>query len=369
MRVRGGPTGEAGRRKDDVERGGAETRAKRGGPVRPERRRGIVSKKDWSRRHVISKLARLAPLRESAERRIRRKVTPAASPPEIFDHALVRRRLDRAWARGVEGGDFLLVRSAEELVDRLSLVKRRFGDAADLGTPGPHAAAALTASGQTDHVVRIAPTAQSLGAGAFEGRVGDMENLGLPEGAFDLAVSLLALQTVNDLPGTLVQIRRALKPDGLLMAALIGGDSLTELRQSFTIAESEILGGASPRVAPFVDVRALGALAQRAGFALPVVDLDRVRVRYSDIFSLIRDLRAFGATNALKARSLTPLRRDVLFRAAAVYAERFADPDGRLAATFDIVWLNAWAPHDSQPKPLKPGSATVRLADALKGRD
>ncbi len=295
-----------------------------------------------------------------------REVSP--SPPEIFDRALVHRRLDRAWERAVEGADFLLARSAEELSDRLSLVKRRFPNAIDLGTPGPHAAVALAASGQTDHVIRVAPTARSLGAGAFEGRVGDLEALALPDGAFDLAVSLLALQTVNDLPGTLVQIRRALRPDGLFMAALIGGDSLSELRQSFTIAESEILGGASPRVAPFVDVRALGSLAQRAGLALPVVDLDRVIVRYSDIFALMRDLRAFGATNALKDRSLTPLRRDVLLRAAAVYADRFADPDGRLRATFDIVWLNAWAPHESQPKPLQPGSATVRLADALKGR-
>ncbi len=227
---------------------------------------------------------------------------------------------------------------------------------------------ALAASGQVDRVTRVAPTAGSLGAGDFVGLVGDMERLPLDEGRFDLAVSLLAMQTVNDLPGALAQIRRALKPDGLLMAALLGGDSLTELRQSFTIAESEILGGAAPRVAPFVEVRALGALAQRAGFALPVVDLDRVTVRYSDIFGLIRDLRAFGGTNALKARSLKPLRRDVLFRAAAVYAERFADRDGRLRATFDVLWLNAWAPHESQPKPLQPGSATMRLADALKGR-
>jgi hypothetical protein len=172
---------------------------------------------------------------------------------------------------------------------------------------------------------------------------------------------------VNDLPGALIQIRRALKGDGLLIAALIGGETLTELRQSLTIAESEILGGASPRVAPFVDVRALGGLAQRAGLALPVVDLDRAIVRYPDMFALFADLRVMGATNALQARSRKPLRREVLLRAAAVYAERFADPDGRLRATFDFVWLAAWAPHESQPKPLEPGSATTRLADALKG--
>ncbi|HEX3381537.1 MAG TPA: hypothetical protein VHU21_17340, partial [Paraburkholderia sp.] len=183
-----------------------------------------------------------------------------------------------------------------------------------------------------------------------------------------LAVSLLALQTVNDLPGALVQIRRALKDDGLLIAAMIGGDTLTELRQSLTIAESEVLGGASPRVAPFVDVRAFGGLAQRAGLALPVVDLDRVVVRYPNLFALLADLRAMGATSALSARSRKPLRREVLARAAAVYAERFADTDGRLRATFDFVWLSGWAPHENQPKPLEPGSATMRLADALKRR-
>ena len=295
-------------------------------------------------------------------------MSSSSAPPEIFDRALLRRRLDRAWAKGAAGADFLLVRASEELVDRLSLVKRRFAEAADIETPGPHASAGARRerTGRPRHPRRA--NRGEPGRGDFVGLVGDMERLPLAEGRFDLAVSLLAMQTVNDLPGALAQIRRALKPDGLLMAALLGGDSLTELRQSFTIAESEILGGAAPRVAPFVEVRALGALAQRAGFALPVVDLDRVTVRYSDIFGLIRDLRAFGGTNALKARSLKPLRRDVLFRAAAVYAERFADRDGRLRATFDVLWLNAWAPHESQPKPLQPGSATMRLADALKGR-
>jgi SAM-dependent methyltransferase len=226
----------------------------------------------------------------------------------------------------------------------------------------------LAAGGQTGCVIRLAPTEASAGAGDFLAAVGDLERLPAADGRLDLAVSLLALQTVNDLPGALIQMRRALKADGLLMAAILGGDTLTELRQSFTIAESEILGGASPRVAPFVDVRALGALAQRAGLALPVVDLDRATVRYDDLFALLADLRAFGAANALYARSRKPLRRAVLARAGAVYAELFADPDGRLRATFDILWLSGWARHESQPKPLKPGSATMRLADALKGR-
>ncbi len=291
------------------------------------------------------------------------------APPQIFDRGLINRRLDRAWARagGQAQADFLLVRAAEDLRDRVSLVKRRFALAADFGSPGPHGAAAL-AAGQVDCVIRLAPTEASGGNGDFLPAVGDLERLPTADGRLDLAVSLLALQTVNDLPGALIQMRRALKADGLLIAAMIGGESLTELRQSLTIAESEILGGASPRVAPFVDVRALGGLAQRAGLALPVVDLDRAIVRYPDMLALFADLRAMGATNALHARSRKPLRREVLLRAAAVYAERFADPDGRLRATFDLVWLAAWAPHESQPKPLEPGSATMSLADALKGR-
>jgi SAM-dependent methyltransferase len=295
---------------------------------------------------------------------------PEPAPPRIFDRALTNRRLDRAWARahGRAQPDFLLARAAEDLRDRLKLVKRRFALASDFGSPGPHGAAALVAGGQVDCVIRVAPTEASLGNGDFLPAVGDLERLAVADGRLDLAVSLLALQTVNDLPGALVQMRRALNDDGLLIAAMIGGETLTELRQSLTIAESEILGGASPRVAPFVDVRALGGLAQRAGLALPVVDLDRAVVRYPDMFALLADLRAMGAQNALHARSLKPLRREVLGRAGAVYAERFADPDGRLRATFDLVWLSAWAPHESQQKPLKPGSATMRLADALKRR-
>jgi len=292
------------------------------------------------------------------------------APPQIFDRGLINRRLDRAWARTRGGAepDFLLARAAEDLRDRLSLVKRRFALAADFGSPGPHGAAALAAGGQVDCIIRIGPTEASVGNGDFLPAVGDLERLSVADGRVDLAVSLLALQSVNDLPGALVQMRRTLKGDGLLIAALIGGETLTELRQSLTIAESEILGGASPRVAPFVDVRALGSLSQRAGLALPVVDLDRAVVRYPDLFALLGDLRGMGGANALHARSRKPLRRDVLARAAALYAERFADPDGRLRATFDLVWLAAWAPHESQPKPLAPGSATMRLADALKRR-
>src|ERR1700684_2097390 len=292
------------------------------------------------------------------------------APPQIFDRGLINRRLARAWvgAPGHAPADFLLGRAAEDLGDRVSLVKRRFALAADFGTPGPHGAAALAAAGQADCIIRVAPTEASLGTGDFLPAVSDLERLPTADGRLDLAISLLALQTVNDLPGALLQMRRALKVDGLLIAVMVGGESLTELRQSLTIAESEILGGASPRVAPFVDVRALGGLAQRAGLALPVVDLDRAIVRYSDMLALVADLRAMGATNALEARARKPLRREILARAAALYGERFADPDGRVRATFDLVWLAAWAPHESQPKPLEPGSATMSLADALKGR-
>jgi SAM-dependent methyltransferase len=195
--------------------------------------------------------------------------------------------------------------------------------------------------------------------------VGDLEALPLAPASIDLACSLLALHGVNDLPGALVQIRRSLRPDGLFIGCLLAGRSLNELRQALLEAEIATTGGASPRVAPFADLRDLGALLQRAGLALPVVDSEVVTVRYGDMLGLLRDLRALGWTNALIDRKPGALRRDTLLHAARVYAERFADPDGRLRATFEIVWLSGWAPHESQQKPLRPGSAKARLADAL----
>ena len=199
--------------------------------------------------------------------------------------------------------------------------------------------------------------------------VADEEALPFGDAVFDLVVSALALQFVNDLPGTLVQIRRALKPDGLFLAALIGGETLTELRQSFAAAESEVEAGVSPRVAPFADLRDLGALLQRAGFALPVTDVDRITVRYDTVFALMHDLRRMGATNALIDRRRVPLRRATLMRMAEIYGERFSDDDGRIRATFEIIWLSGWAPHPSQQQPLRPGSAKTRLADALGTRE
>jgi SAM-dependent methyltransferase len=281
------------------------------------------------------------------------------SAPRVFDRPLLRRRLARARQAGYD--DFLLRRAVDDLEDRLAPVLRDFPLALDVGTPTPAAAERLRASGRAGRVVRLAPVPEE----GPDRVVGDEEALPFAPERFALAVSLLALQTVNDLPGALVQIRRALAPDGLFVGCLYGGGTLTELRQAFTQAEDEIAGGVSPRVAPFAEVRDLGSLLQRAGFALPVVDLEAVTVRYPDPFALMRDLRAMGLTNALADRRRAPLPRAVLLRAAQVYAERFSDPDGRVRATFETIWLSGWAPHASQQKPLRPGSAQVRLADAL----
>jgi len=285
-----------------------------------------------------------------------------SSGPKIFDRRLLRVR--QARARGSGPTTFLIDRVATELGERLSAVLRRFDVVADLGTPTDAVRRALAASGKVGTII-----AADLGASrldrSFARVAADEETLPFADGSLDLVVSALALQFVNDLPGTLIQIRRALRPDGLLLAALIGGESLTELRAAFAAAESEIEGGISPRVAPFADVRELGALLQRAGFALPVVDSEKVLVRYDSVFGLMHDLRGMGATNVQHERRRTPLKRAMLERMAAIYAERFADADRRVRATFEIVWLSGWAPHESQQKPLKPGSAAQRLADAL----
>jgi SAM-dependent methyltransferase len=278
-----------------------------------------------------------------------------SSSPAIFDRQLLRRRLARAQALGP--ATFLIDRVAQELGERLSVVLREFARAVDLGTPTDAVAQALAASGKVATVV----SAHSLAI--------DEEALPFADASLDLVTSALSLQFVNDLPGTLIQIRRALKPDGLFLAALIGGDSLSELREAFAQAESEVEGGASPRVAPFADLRELGALLQRAGFALPVVDSDKLTVRYQSVLALMHDLRRMGATNILNERRRAPLKRKTLARMAEIYAQNFADADGRLRATFEVVWLLGWAPHESQQKPLKPGSATQRLADALGSRE
>jgi SAM-dependent methyltransferase len=280
-------------------------------------------------------------------------MTPSPAPaPILFDRALLRARQGRALRAGP--ATFLLERVAGDMEDRLHAVLREFADVADLWTPGE-----ILRKPNRDRfksVVNIGP------------QDSEVETLPFAPESLDLVVSALAFQFVNDLPGVLTQIRRALRPDGLLLAAMIGGDTLTELRQSFAAAEAEREGGVSPHVAPFADLRDIGALLQRAGLALPVTDVDRIVVRYDSAFALMQDLRRMGATNNLVERRRTPTRRATMLRMAQIYGERFADADGRIRATFDVIWLSGWAPHESQQKPLRPGSAKAGLAEAVTRR-
>jgi SAM-dependent methyltransferase len=289
-----------------------------------------------------------------------------SSGPKIFDRPLLRARQKRA--RAIRPATFLLDRVAGELGERLSAVLRQFDIAVDLGTPTDVVRQLLAASGKVTTIVAAEFSAIELD-NPYLRVAADEEALPFADSSLDLVTSALALQFVNDLPGALIQIRRALKPDGLFLASLIGGETLVELRSAIAAAESELEGGVSPRVAPFADVRELGALLQRAGFALPVIDSERVVVRYDSAIALMHDLRRMGATNVLHERRRKPLRRATLERTAAIYAERFADADGRLRASFEIIWLSGWTPHASQQNPLKPGSATQRLADALGTRE
>jgi SAM-dependent methyltransferase len=281
-------------------------------------------------------------------------------PPRIFDQSLLDARRRRAIAAATQGADFLLRLVADDLAERLQAVKRRFSLAVEIGSPISLVADRLKATGQIGRILRLDRLAE-----ASPHVVGDAEALPLRAESLDLVISALSLQWIDDVPGALAQIRGALKPDSLFLAALLGGNTLTELREAMASAESEITGGASPRVAPFAELRAVGGLLQRAGFALPVIDQDRHTVRYESALHLMRDLRAMGATNILIERSRRPLPRAVLMRALEIYSERFADPDGRIRATFEVISLSGWAPHGSQQQPLRPGSAKARLADAL----
>jgi SAM-dependent methyltransferase len=276
-------------------------------------------------------------------------VSPTAAPI-LFDRALLQARQHRALKRGP--ATFLLDRVAEDMAERLAAVKRDFAEVADIWTPCDGLRKILGGRFKSFTHIDLLDAAQEV--------------LPFQQEALDLVVSALALQFVNDLPGVLAQIRRALKPDGLLLAAMIGGDSLTELRQSFAAAEAELEGGVSPRVAPFADLRDIGSLLQRAGLALPVTDVDRIVARYDSAFAVMADLRRMGASNVLLERRRTPTRRATMLRMAQIYGERFADADGRIRATFDVIWLSGWAPHESQPKPLRPGSATASLEEAVK---
>jgi NADH dehydrogenase [ubiquinone] 1 alpha subcomplex assembly factor 5 len=245
------------------------------------------------------------------------------------------------------------------------LVRRRFPVAVNLGAHHGVVSRRLRDLGGIDLLIDVERSAGLLARCSGPRIRGDEEWMPFRTGSLDLVVSGLALQFVNDLPGTLIQIRRALKPDGLMLAALLGGRTLHELRDALTEAEIELEGGASPRVAPFADVRDLGGLLQRADFALPVADADMLTVNYDTPFALMRDVRAMGAANVLAERRRTPLRRATLMRAADIYAQRYGGRNGRVPATFEIVTLTGWAPHESQQKPLIPGSAATRLADAL----
>ena len=266
-----------------------------------------------------------------------------APRPPLFDFRTARMRRDRA--RRLDGDRFLDRAALEGLADRLQAVTRRFSAGLMVGGPVP-------------------PELKGFATDWWEADFDENEMLGVADEKFDLAISLFSLQAINDLPGALVQIRRALKPDGLFLGVLFGGATLTELRQSFAMAESETTGGISPRISPFADVRDLGGLLQRAGLALPVTDVERARVRYGDFSALARDLRAHGLTNALSQRRKRFLRRDTLSAMLAHYRAHHAEA-GKLNAIFEIVYLTGWTPHQSQQQPLKPGSAKARLAEAL----
>jgi len=283
----------------------------------------------------------------------------------LFDHraqALFRRRALRSTDHGAR---FLMEAAVQDLADRLAVVGRSFGPSAAIHCRTVDATRVILASGKATNVLRLESDAVLLNG---DGLVTPPDELPLDPGSIGLAVSLYALDAVNDVPGMLIQIRRALRPDGLFLGCMAGAGTLAELRESLIAAEIELSGGASARVHPFADVRDVGALLQRAGFALPVADIETVTVRYGSMLPLIADLRAMGATNALIGRSRHPARRELFVRAAQIYAERFADPDGRLRATFSTIWMSGWAPDASQQKPLRPGTAKVSLKEVLGGR-
>jgi len=286
------------------------------------------------------------------------------SPQAPFDPTLIRRRRARI-ADGYNGFNFLKTRVADELAERLLDANRTFETGVDIGCHHGEVRKPLLATGRLTRLIHTDSVAEMLAHASGQRVVMDEERLALAEGSIDFATSALTLHHLNDLPGALIQIRRALRPDGFFVGAMFGGETLTELRTSFAEAEAEVDGGMSPRVAPFADVRDMGGLMQRAGFALPVVDADRHTVTYATPFALMRDLRGMGETNALNARRRQPLKRPTLMRMAEIYSERFAEADGRIRATFQVIYLAGWAPDPSQQQPLRPGSAKSRLADAL----
>ncbi len=291
-----------------------------------------------------------------------RNMTSAAAP---FDRQLVARHRTRA-ARTFPEADFLVRRAGEEIGGRLQSTNRSFKTALDLGChTGLLAREVLNPAG-VETVISADMSPTMVAEAPSPCLVSDEEFLPVRSGSLDLVTSALSLHWVNDLPGALLQVRQALKPDGLLLIAIFGGETLHELRDVLMQAEAECEGGVSPRISPFADVRDLGSLLQRSGFALPVVDADQIIVRYDTMFNLMGDLRAMGETNAIAKRRKVPLKRATLMRAAELYQQKHADPDGRIRATFEILYATGWAPHESQQKPMRPGTAAMRLADALK---
>lgn len=282
------------------------------------------------------------------------------SAPRPFEPRLVRARKRRA-AAGFREAAFLHQRVVADLADRLEAIPRPFPRALALGGGGLFTVEVQQRPTLVERIGEIIEADVEASAVVL-----DPEAFPFADASFDLIVSPLVLHTVNDVPGALIQLRRALKPDGLLLASLFGGDTLTELRTSLLTAEAELTGGAGARVSPFADLQDLAALLQRAGFALPAADRDVVTVRYVEPMRLLADLRAMGETAVLSDRHPRALSRRVLARAFEIYRERFSDADGRIRATFEILTATGWAPHESQQKPLKPGSAKTRLADALK---
>lgn len=282
----------------------------------------------------------------------------------VFDRARLRRQRDRA-AAGAADHDFLLSYVSDDLVERLSIVTREFPAALNLGAHHGLLSRRVRALENVGWVIDADASLYLLAQCSGPRVLADEEALPFADESLDLVISGLTFQFVNDLPGTLIQIRKALKPDGLFLATLLGGATLKELRHAWLVAESEVSGGVSPRVAPFADVRDIGSLLQRAGFALPVVDSDTVTVTYESPLALMRELKAMGAGNALSGRRRHPVTRQLLTRACEVYIDTFATPDGRIPATFELITMTAWTPHESQRKPLRPGSARHRLAEAL----
>jgi SAM-dependent methyltransferase len=283
------------------------------------------------------------------------------TPNTPFDELLVAERRKRAFGND-PCGHFLLARSIEDCADRLQSVSRRFAKPITLFCGGGDTAGMLQNLYPTAQIFQLETATQFSKS---PGAIGTASNFGLKTATYDLAVSLLAMHAVNDLTGFLIQSRLCLQPDGLFLGCLLGAGTLLELREVLLETEIELQGGVSPRIAPFADVRDMGGLLQRAGFALPVADSDTLVARYDSIFALINDLRAMGLTNALNARSRKPLTKTFWAKANEIYARKFSDKDGRLRATFSMIWLSGWAPAPSQPKALKPGSAAISLKDVL----